>query len=38
MNKECENCGSSSMEMCLIFKKCPHWAEKPNDNNKKENK
>lgn len=34
--KNCRDCDSTSMEMCLLIKKCPYWAEKPEDRQKKE--
>lgn len=38
MSKECETCDSTSMEMCLLIRHCPHWVDKPHDDNEVVNK
>lgn len=35
MNKECKDCDSTSMEMCLR-RRCPYWVERPKENSEKE--
>lgn len=37
MSKECETCDSTSMEMCLLIRKCPHWLDKPNESEEVDN-
>lgn len=32
MSKECETCDSTSMEMCLLIRHCPHWVDRQHKN------
>ena len=32
MSKECKECDSTSMEMCLLVRHCTHWVDKPQHN------
>lgn len=36
MSKECSNCDSTSMEMCLLVRKCPYWVDRPTQTKEKE--
>ena len=31
VGKKCKNCDSTSMEMCLLIRHCPYWAERVED-------
>lgn len=36
MNKKCKDCDSTSMEMCLLIRKCHYWVDRPAENKIKE--
>lgn len=31
MNNPCKNCDSTSMEMCLLIRRCKYWAVRNSD-------